>query len=82
MIPGRKDLVDFFKRKGIEKYLEIFPKTVNFAYFKTMDSDDFEDYGISKTEDMDILVNAVQQAVDEEEAEEQNPHDRDSDVRN
>ncbi|XP_066936599.1 microtubule-associated serine/threonine-protein kinase 3-like isoform X2 [Clytia hemisphaerica] len=72
MIPGRKDLVDFFCRKGIDKYLEIFPKTVNFAYFKTMDGDDFEEYGISNREDMDILVSAVKQAQDEEDAEEEN----------
>ena len=80
MIPGRKDLVDFFCRKGIDKYLEIFPKTVNFAYFKTMDGDDFEEYGISNREDMDILLNAVKQAQDEEDAEEENS--RNQDVRN
>ena len=69
MIPGRNDLVEFFHQKNIIQYLEIFPKTVNFAYFKTMDSDDFEEYGITNPEDMTILLNAVKQAVDEEEAE-------------
>lgn len=70
MIPGRKDLVEFFHRQNISKYLEIFPKTVNFAYFKTMDADDFQDYGISLEEDMEILLNAVNQACKEEDEEE------------
>lgn len=77
MIPGRKDLVEFFQRKGISKYLEIFPKTTNFAYFKTMDTDDFEGYGISLQDDMNVLLNAVQQACDEEDEEEE----REKDVR-
>ena len=68
-IPGRKDLVDFFKRKKIEQYLEIFPKTVNFAYFKTMNEDDFTEYGISSKTDMKVLTDALQQAQLEEEAE-------------
>lgn len=81
MIPGRNDLVEFFQRKGIHQYLEIFPKTVNFAYFKTMDSDDFEDYGITNQEDMNILLNAVKQAVEEEEAEDEKNQSSNNDVR-
>ena len=81
MIPGRNDLVEFFDRKGIHQYLEIFPKTVNFAYFKTMDSDDFEDYGITNLEDMNILLNAVKQAVEEEEAEDAKNQSSNNDVR-
>lgn len=70
-IPGRKDLLDYFKRKQIEKYLEIFPKTVNFAFFKTMSEDDFQEYGISDDNDMQILIDAVAQAQAEEDAEEE-----------
>ncbi|XP_057299989.1 microtubule-associated serine/threonine-protein kinase 2-like isoform X2 [Hydractinia symbiolongicarpus] len=70
-IPGRKDLLDYFKRKQIEKYLEIFPKTVNFAFFKTMSEDDFQEYGISDDNDMQILLDAVAQAQAEEDAEEE-----------
>ena len=73
-IPGRKDLVDYFNRKDIMKYLEIFPKTVNFAFFKTMGEDDFMEYGISKESDMTILMDAVTQAQEEEDAE-QNDED-------
>ena len=80
MIPGRNDLVEFFHRKNIHQYLEIFPKTVNFAYFKTMDSDDFEEYGISNHDDMNMLLNAVKQAVEEEEAEDEKNQSSNNDV--
>lgn len=70
-IPGRKDLVQFFIQNNIVKYLEIFPKTVNFAFFKTMCEDDFGEYGINKEDDMKILLAAVDKAVDEEEAEDE-----------
>ena len=69
-VPGRQDLVSFFERMEISKYLEIFPKTVNFAYFKTMSEEDFNEYGITNDNDMKILINAVEKAVLEEEQEE------------
>ncbi len=68
-IPGRKDLVEFFERKKLSKYLEVFPKTVNFDFFKTMSEDDFTEYGVTKDEDMEILLDAVKQAQDEEDSE-------------
>ncbi len=70
-IPGRRDLVDFFTRNEISKYLEIFPLTVNFDFFKTMSEDDFMEYGVTKDEDIQVLVAAVKQAQDEEDNEEQ-----------
>lgn len=69
-IPGRQDLVSFFERNNISKYLEIFPKTVNFAYFKTMSEDDFNEYGVSNENDMKVLINAVEKAVSEEDQDE------------
>ena len=68
-IPGRKDLLEFFHRKCLSKFIEVFPKTVNFDYFKTMGEDDFVEYGITKEEDIQILLDAVKQAQDEEDNE-------------
>eukprot|EP00794_Sanderia_malayensis_P007823 gene7823-8672_t len=68
-IPGRKDLVEFFERKNLNKYLDVFPKTVNFDFFKTMSEDDFTEYGVSTDEDIEVLLDAVKQAQDEEDRE-------------
>ena len=71
-IPGRKDLIEYFNRKHITRYFEMFPKTVNFAFFKTMGEDDFQEYGISPDSvDMQIMLDAVRQAQEEEEAEDE-----------
>ena len=70
-IPGRRELVQFFKDKNIEMYLEMFPKNVDFGFFKTMDEDDFTEYGVpTDSPAMRVLVDAVKIAVEEEEAEE------------
>ena len=66
-IPGRKDLVEFFDRQGLNRYLNRFPETVNFGYFKTMSDDDFMEYGITEDEDIQILLEAVNKACKEEE---------------
>ena len=68
-IPGRKDLLEFFNRKELSKYIEVFPLTVNFDYFKTMGEDDFLEYGVTKEEDLQTLLDAVKQAQDEEDNE-------------
>ena len=70
-IPGRKDFIDFFERKAMTEYIEVFPLTVNFDFFKTMNEDDFMEYGVSKTEDIQVLLDAVKQAQDEEDNEEE-----------
>lgn len=71
-IPGRKDLIQFFNRKKLQQYVEMFPKTVNFAFFKTMGEDDFSEYGIlPESNDMQVLLKAVNDAQLEEEAEDQ-----------
>ena len=68
-IPGRKDLLEFFNRKGLAKFIEVFPLTVNFDFFKTMGEDDFIEYGVTKEEDLQTLLDAVKQAQDEEDNE-------------
>ena len=77
-IPGRKDFINFLKENKLTKYLEAFPETVNFGYFKTMGEDDFiTECGISDENDIEILLNAVHQAQEEEEeAEEQSQVNR------
>ena len=77
-IPGRRDLVEFFKRKSMEMYLEMFPKTVSFPFFKTMGEDDFTEYGVATDSvDMQILLDAVRQAVQEEEDEDKRIEEED-----
>ena len=77
-IPGRRDLVEFFKKNGMEMYLEMFPKTVSFPYFKTMGEDDFIEYGVAtESDDMLKLLDAVRQAVQEEEDEDQRIEEED-----
>lgn len=68
-IPGRKDLLAFFNREGLSKFIEVFPLTVNFDFFKTMGEDDFVEYGVTKEEDLQTLLSAVKQAQDEEDNE-------------
>ena len=68
-IPGRKELLEFFSRKNLSKFIEVFPLTVSFDFFKTMGEDDFNEYGICDEEDVKILLDAVKQAQDEEDNE-------------
>ena len=68
-IPGRKDLLDFFNRNGLSKFIEVFPRNVNFGFFKTMGEDDFTEYGVTNEADLQTLLDAVKQAQDEEDNE-------------
>lgn len=68
-IPGRKDLLNFFNREGLSKFIEVFPLTVNFDFFKTMGEEDFIEYGVTKEGDLHMLLSAVKQAQEEEDNE-------------
>ena len=69
-IPGRRELVDFFKRQSLNKYLECFPKSFALPYFRTMSEDDFMEYGIVEDSDIQLLLEAVNKAQLEYESQE------------